>query len=197
MGCIASFLYGMLQFCVLVLMTVGTPLDQFRPRTVAEPDINEFFSNSFCITLWGEKDKCFALSYDKRPPVTWSGCDGRVERFTAAETCAVISIVIFAAACIIGSMQTCCCGCLKWLCMLLNIAGVVTAGITWACMIDCYYRAMGSTLSAGGDPCVKMEEYKGPNNAYPSGMKFGAGLILIITAWCVNVVNIFILLLPC
>lgn len=84
MGCIANLIYGLLQFAALVLVVIGVPFDQFRPRSVQEDIKKEDFSNSYCITMWGTKDKCYSLTYIDRPNDLFANCGSRPRYFRMA-----------------------------------------------------------------------------------------------------------------
>lgn len=199
MGCIANMVFGFLQFAAFLLILVGTPLDQFRARksTDSPSSASTYISNDMCITIWGYKDKCYSTSYTYTPKEIWSNCDGRVARFKTAAGCVIATIVIAGASCLAGFIQNCYCGCLKYLCIILNIACVAVVAVTWGCLLDCYLKDMGSSLNAAGvDVCQKLKDFKGVDGTLTEGMRLGTGFILVLVGWALCIVNIFIILIP-
>ncbi|EPY30149.1 amastin-like protein [Angomonas deanei] len=184
MGCVANILFAILEFCAMALVTVGTPLDQLRTKSL---DKQEVFNAKGCLNYWGYKTDCYGTKYEaKTSDNLFIGCDGRQSRFKAASACAIIAIcclaVGFVLAIITCSCSTCC-PCCKYILMLLSIAGFVTAMIAWAIMLDAYLQKIGS----GEVFCTKLKE----------GMNIGTGWVLTIVGSAVALVNAFVILIPC
>ncbi|KAK7197470.1 amastin-like protein [Novymonas esmeraldas] len=193
MGCIAGILFGLLQFAAVVLIAVGTPIGMYQPKNE-----NAYrLSNNYCITMWGIRNKCMQLSYSYKPEDVWSECSGRTSRFKAAQVCAIISAIVLAVSMLASALETCCCCCIKYLCIALNVAAVVTLAVCWGCMLDCYLRDQGTYMRGTVNVCEKMRDFPGVDNTYTQGMRLGTGFILLIIAWAVSFVNIFIILIPC
>lgn len=171
--CIGLILYAILQFVAFVFVLVGTPIDMFRSKK------ENVLGNTPCLTLWGMKTKCYSTKYDSKLSDTFGTCTDRINRFRAAEAFAILSIIVFGVACLIGFIMLCCCSCLRWLCLVLNILGIATACITWALMVDAYYTSRNT--------CPKL------NITY----KYGAGLALFVVGWCLDIIDIIFLMLPC
>lgn len=174
-GKVGLVFYCALQLCAFVLVLVGTPIDQFRSK-----DNDELIGDTPCLTLWGYKSKCYGTKYDSRTKDIWALCDDRRTRFQAAEAFAIISIGVFGAAALFGFIQLCCCPCFRWFCLVLNIVGIVTCCVTWACMASEYNTGRGIACAALKD-----------------GMRYGAGFALFVTGWCLCIINIVFLMLPC
>ncbi|KAG5493074.1 hypothetical protein GH5_01803 [Leishmania sp. Ghana 2012 LV757] len=170
---IGLILYVILQFIAFLLVLVGTPLDMFRGS--GEQVINK----KACITLWGFKNDCHSSKYDNRSDELWASCPGRRSRFRAAQAFAVISIFVYGAGCLLGLLSLYCCYWLRWVCLGLNILGIVTLCITWASMVVVFH-------DSEGDMCHNLD----------SEAKLAAGFALLLTAWCLDIIDILFLFLP-
>jgi hypothetical protein len=178
MGCkIGIIIYSILQFVAFLFILVGTPIDMFRVKG------EKVIGNKGCVTMWGYKKKCYSTTYDLKVGKIFELCKGRKDRFRAAEAFAIINIIIYGVACVLGFVMLCCCHCLRWVCLVLNIFGF-TSVVSWAIMADAYGSKSGD-LGAGY--CGKLKTL----------YKYGAGFALLVTAWCLDIVNIIFLMLPC
>lgn len=176
-GKVGLVFYCALQLCAFVLVLVGTPIDQFRSK-----GHDGLIGDTPCLTLWGYKDKCYSTKYDLRTKEIWALCDDRRTHFLVAEVLSIISIGVFGAAAVFGFIQLCCCSsCCRCVCLLLNILGVGAAGVTWAFMVTEY------NIQYDNNACFKLK----------SLYKYGAGFALFVTGWCLCLVNIVFLMLPC
>jgi hypothetical protein len=195
MGCIGGIIFGFIQFAAIVLISVGIPLGMMQPSE--EKALN--LENSYCITMWGIRNKCLRANYAYKPPDVWSNCSGRDGRFKAAQVCAIIAVAIFAVSFALSFLMSCCCPCIPYVCIVINFAGMIVATMCWGCMLDCYLRDMGSdtTTFPGEDVCVKLKDFHGTDGTYTKGMRLGTGFILLIIGWACGLVNIFVLLIPC
>ncbi|KPI85577.1 amastin-like protein [Leptomonas seymouri] len=143
--------------------------------------------NTPCLTLWGLKDKCYSTTYDVRVNDLFVMCPERRDRFRAAQAFAIIFIVIFCVECVLGFVQLCCCTCLRWVCLALNILGIFSC-IPWTLMCVMYFRNTESSS----------DWWRSRNcTRFNTDYKYGAGFALLVTAWCVNTVNIVFIMLPC
>ncbi|CAC9537335.1 amastin-like surface protein [Leishmania donovani] len=175
MACsIGMVLYVILQLIAFFFVLVGTPIDMFR-GTIAEIAFSHF-----CLTLWGAKWGCSNSSYFLTSDQLWANCTGRRNRFRAAQASAVISIFLYGAAFVLGVLLLFCCSIFRWVCLVLNIVGIFTLGIVWASMVVTFYTDEGVT-------CERLI----------IGTRYGAGFVLFLVAWCLDIINIFFLLLPC
>lgn len=186
--CLGKVIYAIVQLVAFVFILAGTPIDQFRPK---KDKVEDWTNNSPCLTLWGRKEKCLSTKFDQRPADAWPLCKARVNRFKAAEALAIVSIGIFGVACLLGFIHLCCCECIRWVCLVLNIVGIATACVIWACMVESYLRRIGS------DPGVMCGPIKNSVELGSTGTNFGAGFVLIVVGWCLNIINIIFLMLPC
>nr|CAJ2467778.1 unnamed protein product [Leishmania braziliensis] len=60
--------------------------------------------------------------------------------FRRAQVFAIISICVYGLAALLGFIALCCCSCLRWVCLALNIAGVATLCVVWASIVLVYYE---------------------------------------------------------
>ncbi|KAL7696245.1 amastin-like protein [Lotmaria passim] len=178
---IGFIIYSILQFIAFLFILVGTPIDMFRAHE------KSVWGNTQCLTMWGFKMKCYSNTYDIKPSELFPACTERRDRFRAAEAFAIISIVVYGVACIFGFVQLCCCSCLRWACVLLNIFGI-TSCISWAIMSDLYLK--DTTSSPTWTTSVNCHKLK-------LNYKHGAGFALLITGWALNLVGIVFLAFPC
>lgn len=177
--------FVIVQFVAVALTVIGTPIDMFRPKD------SDYKSDTYCITLWGTKEKCFSTTYNSKTKEFWEPCTVRKSRFVAAQVCAIITIATFFLSLILALVQCCCCLCCKFVCMLLNIVGVVTGIVVFALMLDSWNNTRGPGVIPR---CVAIKRYSKVNEV---PMKIGAGLVLFIVSVALGFVNIFISLLPC
>ncbi|TPP49074.1 Amastin surface glycofamily protein [Leishmania donovani] len=175
MACrIGMILYVIFQFLAFLLVLVGTPIDMFRVKELGR------FANTPCLTLWGGKEECYSTMYDVSYEELWANCTHRRLQFRVAASLAVISIVVYGLAFILGFIMLFCCFCLRWVCLTLNILGFGTLGVVWALMVVVYYKDDGLF-------CPRVS----------SRFDFGFGFILLVVAWCLNIIDIWFLVLPC
>ncbi|TPP50483.1 Amastin surface glycofamily protein [Leishmania donovani] len=92
---------------------------------------------------------------------------------------AVISIFVYGTAFVLGLIALCCCACLRWVCLALNVAGIATLCIVWASMVVIYYKDEGFA-------CSPFRDF----------FSYGAGFALLVVAWCLDIINVGLLLLP-
>ncbi|XQJ24963.1 amastin-like protein [Leishmania guyanensis] len=169
---LALLLYAVLQLIAFLFVLVGTPIDMFRSRDEAP------FGNTPCITLWGIKDKCYSGMLSQNSDDLWSSCPGRGSRFRVAQAFAIISIFVYGIAAALGFIMLCCCSSLRWVCLALNLTGVITLCVVWASMMRTYYALDGRCFG---------QRFR--NN-------FGSGFVLLVFAWCLNIIDMVFLLLP-
>ncbi|CAJ1992393.1 Amastin surface glycoprotein [Leishmania donovani] len=173
MACnIGMFLYAILQFIAFLFVVVATPIDIFL-------EVIEGTQTDGCLTLWGFKRNCSSTAYLVKSDELWANCMGRRNRFRAAQAFAVISIFVYGTAFVLGLIALCCCACLRWVCLALNVAGIATLCIVWASMVVTFNKDEG-------EDCPALNVIT----------KIGVGLILLVVAWCLDIINIALLLLP-
>ncbi|CAJ1986444.1 Amastin surface glycoprotein [Leishmania donovani] len=170
---VGIILYAILQFIAFLFVLVGTPIDMFRGTT------KDLFNISLCITLWGSKFECKTIMYAMPTDDQWKFCPTRLQHFHIAEILSIISVFVYALAALLGFIMLCCCSLLRWLCLVFNIAGIITLGITWGFMVVEY----GRNESRFCPPLRK--DYK-----------FGVGFALFMVAWVLNLIDIIFLMLP-
>nr|CAJ2471760.1 unnamed protein product [Leishmania braziliensis] len=164
--------YAVLQFIAFFLVLVGTPLDMFRFNSLTR-------SVTRCLTLWGYKERCSSSSIDSPLNVVWEECPARLRRFHVAQAFAIVSILVYGAAFVLGVIMLFCCSFLRSVCLTLNIVGVATLCVVWVAMTMTFSKDEGGI-------CVDFQ----------SVSHYGAGFALLVTAWVLDILNIFILLLP-
>ncbi|KEG14368.1 amastin [Trypanosoma grayi] len=171
MGKLGAILYGVVGLVAFLFVLVGTPIDQFRSKNV------DIIGNTHCLTLWGNKAKCYSTKYDTSISETFPGCNTLVKHFKAAEAFAIISVFVLLVAAIAGLVTCCCCGCLRWVASLLSVVGIVTVVIVWALMAHAYNNNVSGCMST----------------PFKHRYKYGAGFALIVTGWCLLFVALVVL----
>ncbi|TPP50481.1 Amastin surface glycofamily protein [Leishmania donovani] len=89
---------------------------------------------------------------DKASPLAaWA--DSTAERLVVdgadvAAAFAVISIFVYGTAFVLGLIALCCCACLRWVCLALNVAGIATLCIVWASMVVTFNKYEGPAPAA-------------------------------------------------
>nr|CAJ2467754.1 unnamed protein product [Leishmania braziliensis]CAJ2467756.1 unnamed protein product [Leishmania braziliensis]CAJ2467758.1 unnamed protein product [Leishmania braziliensis] len=169
---LALLLYVIVQFIAFLFVLMGTPIDMFHLR------IGGRFGNTPCITLWGLNEQCYTSRNDISLEQLWMDCPIRRDRFRRAQVFAVISICVYGLAALLGFIALCCCSCLRWVCLALNIAGVATLCVVWASMVRTYEKA--------DENCIREKLIS----------FLGVGFALLVIAWCLDIINIAFLLLP-
>ncbi|CBZ40960.1 uncharacterized protein [Leishmania mexicana MHOM/GT/2001/U1103] len=166
--------YVILQFIAFLLVLVATPMEMFRQKDVS-PD-----GSFFCYTLWGFKFNCRSLDYDVPIHEVFTNCPVLLHRFRAAQAFAIISIFVYGAAFILGLILLFCSPSLRMVCLALNIVGIATLCVVWAAMAVTYN-------TYDGPQCLRVNIF----------LKYGAGFVLFVIAWILDIINTVILLLPC
>ncbi|CAG9581927.1 amastin-like_surface_protein_-_putative [Leishmania major strain Friedlin] len=169
---ISIIVYVVLQFIAFFFVLVGTPLDMFRAA------VEEFNFSHVCVTLWGAKLGCYNSSYLVTSDELWVNCTARRDRFRAAQALAVISIFVYGAAFVLGVLLLCCCSILRWVCLAVNIVGVFTLVVVWVAMVVTYYASENTY-------CPNLKRF----------FNYGAGFALFLVAWCLDIINIFLLVI--
>lgn len=191
-------IYCIVQFIAFLFTLVGTPIDQFRLSK------DEMFSNSPCLTIWGWKNKCISATWDTRTDSLWSSCTDRRNRFRAAEGLSIAAIALSLIACIFGFIMLCCCRCLRWLNLFLNLLATGAGCAVTALMIDAFYNRHDEYTAAealvGNITCGALRKDATISGEVGIGIahfKYGAGFALYIVGWGLCFVNILFLMLPC
>ncbi|CAJ1022830.1 Amastin surface glycoprotein, putative [Leishmania lindenbergi] len=167
--------YAVVQFIAFLLVLVATPIDMFRIRSsIATASPHQ------CLTLWGLKENCGTTVYNMSSDDLWLLCPPRHNRFRAAQALAVITILVYGAAFVLGVMMLFCCSFFRWVCVALNIVGAGTLCFVWAAMVVTYNKSEGPR-------CLVMEDV----------YTYGAGFVLLVLTWVLDVLNIAVLLFPC
>ncbi|CAJ1992522.1 amastin-like surface protein [Leishmania donovani] len=169
---ITVIVYVVVQFVAFLLVLVGTPSDMFLlPDTAV---------GAVCFSLWGYRLTCSSSGYYKYVGKQWQDCPPRITRFRVAQGCAIISILVYGGAFMLGFILLFCCSLLRWVCLALNVVGMVTSCIVWAAMARTYNQYDGIL-------CFPVKRFG----------KYAAGFVLFVIAWILDIINIILLLLPC
>ncbi|XUY37187.1 amastin-like protein [Leishmania panamensis] len=166
-------IYAIVQFIAFVLVLFGTPIDmyRFRPRFIT-PDTT-------VTTLWGVKKGGFNSTNVISSDYLWRRCIVRRDRFRLAQAFAVISIFVYGAAAALGFIMLYCCSFFRMVCLALNIVGAVTLCIVWAAVAVTYH--------------IEDNEFCRKESVFST---YGAGFVLLLLAWLLDLFNIVVLLLP-
>ncbi|CAC9536358.1 Amastin_surface_glycoprotein_-_putative [Leishmania infantum] len=171
---VTGLVYAILQFIAFFFVLVATPIDMFLLK-----EAYRGHKRAACYTLWGVKNNCTDLTITASYDNLWKHCLGRRDRFRAAQAFAVISIFVYGTAFVLGLVALCCCACLRWVCLALNVAGIATLCIVWASMVVTFNKDEGFT-------CPPFRDF----------FSYGAGFALLVVAWCLDIINVGLLLLP-
>ncbi|GET92192.1 amastin-like protein [Leishmania tarentolae] len=192
-------IYFIVQFIAWALIISGGLVDQFRVQSV------NVFSNNSCLTIWGFKESCLSGKWTVGTKDYWIGCPERQKRFIWAEGLSIAAIIVSALACVIGFVMLCCCRCLRWFCLLLNILTTVCGCAVTALMIDAYFNNHEGSIQKFNTSCYPLR--KNGSVILPIGTtkpttmashyKYGVGFAIFTTGWCLCFINIFFLMMPC
>ncbi|SYZ65083.1 amastin-like_surface_protein [Leishmania braziliensis MHOM/BR/75/M2904] len=166
-------IYAIVQFIAFLLVLVATPIDmyRFRPQYITP--------NTTVVTLWGVKLGVLNTTNTISSDFLWRRCIPRRDRFRLAQACAVLSIFVYGAAAALGFIMLYCCSFFRMVCVALNIVGAVTLCIVWAAVAVTYH--------------VEDNEFCWKESVFST---YGAGFVLLLVAWVLDLLNIAVLLLP-
>jgi hypothetical protein len=166
---IGAIIFCVLQFIVFLFVLVSTPIDQLKYK-----------STSGCWTFFGYKSRCSNTKLSATGTAAF-GCAHRRDNMNGGAAFAIISIFTTLAAFIFGLLMLLHIACAVLIPLLLTCLSVVTILISWACIAGVYTERMcGDSLIA-----TKMSDF----------MDYGAGFGLMVTAWCLQIVNVVVLVL--
>ncbi|XUY37197.1 amastin-like surface protein, putative [Leishmania panamensis] len=170
-GCVVG--YAILQAVAFLLVLMATPIDmyRFRPHLVTP--------NATVTTLWGVKKGSLNTTNVIPTYILWRRCPARLYRFRLAQAFAVISILIYGAATVLGLIMLYCCHWLRVVCVVLNGVGALTVCIVWGVIAMTYHT------------------YEGPDCWQECVFStYGTGFIFLLLAWILDLLNMVFLLLP-
>nr|CCM20282.1 Putative amastin [Leishmania guyanensis] len=133
-----------------------------------------------CITLWDLKLNCMSVTYAMSANEQWAPCPPRRNRFRMGQAFAVISIFVYGMAFVLGVIMLFCHRRFRWVCLVLNIFGTITVFFVWVTL----------AVSFNENSDVGCPELKTPNT-------YGAGFVLFLLAWLLDIANIAVLLFLC
>nr|CAJ2465513.1 unnamed protein product [Leishmania braziliensis]CAJ2465514.1 unnamed protein product [Leishmania braziliensis]CAJ2465515.1 unnamed protein product [Leishmania braziliensis]CAJ2465516.1 unnamed protein product [Leishmania braziliensis] len=165
--------YVVVQFITFFLVVFATPIEMF----VLKPQFRS--GTTPAVTLWGLKDGGFGNGYSRSLEELWSRCLNRLTRFRIAQALAVVTVLLYGAAFALGVVMLFCCSWLRFVCVALNIVGAITLGVVWGLMVVTY-------RTDDSPDCVRESVLS----------IYGAGFVLFVIAWVLDILNIFVLLLP-
>ncbi|XQJ30332.1 amastin-like surface protein, putative [Leishmania guyanensis] len=171
---VGLLVYVVVQFVAFLLVLVATPIDMFRVR--GDPKV----ISGECITLWGRKENCMSVTYNMSANQQWYRCPPRRYRFRISQAFAVISIFVYGMAFVLGVIMLLCHRRFRWVCLALNIFGTVTVFFVWVTLAVSYNES-----SEVG--CLELK----------TRYTYGAGFVLFLLAWLLDIANIPVLLFLC
>ncbi|KAF8297182.1 putative amastin [Trypanosoma cruzi] len=174
MSRVGAILYGVVSFTALLLMLVGTPLDQFRFRTNPLPLIDP------CVTLWGGKLFCSGTEYIISGEDVIHECYAVLGLFRVAEASSIVSIALLLVATILGVLSHLYKKSLRTLTNVLLVSGMVTVGVVWGLMVHVYKEKIGDCIVT----------------PFKTQLKFGHGFGLIVASWSLTFFAVVFLNLP-
>lgn len=166
---LAVKIYCLLEFIVLFCIVVGTPTAQFVPQG----------GGCGCFTMWGYKPNCGRTHYSSRG-INAFGCGQRKDNMTASAVFAIASIAAVLLAFLYGALMYLkkCSGFL--IPALLTLIASATLLVCWACIAGVYNNSMCNCSN-----CSRGGKFKN------LGYEYGFGFVLVVIAWCVQVLNCF------
>ncbi|KAK7199375.1 amastin-like surface protein-like protein [Novymonas esmeraldas] len=130
-------------------------------------------SGSGCWTLFGFKNSCGSPGLDRTGTAAF-GCVQRRNNMNGGAAFAIISIFTTLVALVFGVLMLLRISCAVFLPLLFTCLSVITILISWACVAGAY--------------SIKM-----CNVYFYNGVNYGAGFGLMVTAWCLQVINVVVL----
>lgn len=168
---VGSIIFTVIEVLVLAFCVIGTPIAQFKPK----------WGGTTCLTLWGSKNNCGSTKYNARKEYAF-GCAQRKNNMTGAAVFAIVSIVVSFVLVVFGLLVVLNMCTSFLLPLILSLLATATLLVCWACVAGVYNNSMctscqpSSTCFWGG----KLKDAQ---------WKYGAGFILILIAWCLQVIN--------
>ncbi|KAK7196205.1 Amastin surface glycoprotein [Novymonas esmeraldas] len=156
-----------LEAIVFILTVVGTPIDVFRSRGPASASVH------VCYSMWGVKECGNHKTNPINAPYKGFPSSGIEKTMNAASAFAIISIFLTLVALVLTVL-------LVFKCIFRVIPGIfsvlafVTLLVCWACMAGAYNKNYGAGLR------IK------------TGYTYVGGFGLIVTAWCVQTVEMIL-----
>lgn len=164
---VIAIIFCILQFITFLFTLVGTPLGQYQAKGSIN-SIADFF-NTGCITMWGRKTRCRDTKNLSYP----YACDKDATAMRAARAFAIISIIVTLITLILGFLLALKTVGVKFIPAIFAIIGMITLLITWTCVAGVFHhKCMGTKLS--------------------KTYNLSAGFGLIVTAWCLQFINMIL-----
>ncbi|CAJ1039301.1 putative Amastin surface glycoprotein [Leishmania shawi] len=172
---------NMLCSCtVFMFLVTSAPISQFRGSGI-RTDGSGGASKLACVTSWGLKNDCNNNHYDYRS--TSITCARSRQLFQVAQAFYIIAVIVS----FLGIKA-------KVALIVLGFLEVVVALIPWVCMTAVWHN------DYCGQSTVMINASSGKANGVPYGsvlrtaFKMSAGYGMTVTAWCVQVVGLTLLL---
>ncbi|KAG5503468.1 hypothetical protein JKF63_05607 [Porcisia hertigi] len=170
MGFISSYVgvvvFTVIQFCVVVLVIIATPLSQLESMISRQ-----------CYTFWGYKMICSSLSHNLQGKIAFGNCTQRYNNMNGGAAFAIISIFTTIMALVFGILMLLRISCTVILPLVFTCLSVITLMITWACVVGAF--------------TLEMCDIRWSSLA----LKYGPGFGIMVTACCVQFINVVLLLL--
>lgn len=169
---VGSIIFTVIELLVLAFCVIGTPIAQFKPK---------WGGYKGCLTLWGAKNNCGSTKYNARKEFAF-GCAQRKNNMTGAAVFAIVSIVVTFVLVIFGLLVVLNMCTSFLLPLILSLLATATLLVCWACVAGVYNNSMCTS-------CTPSATCFSPGKLKNMGYKYGAGFILILIAWCLQVIN--------
>lgn len=96
-------------------------------------------------------------------------------------------IFTYGVACVLGLVMLCCCHCLRWACLMLSISTVFLCA-SWVLVCNLFFDDATSSSTWSASPnCYKLK----------TDYKYGACFALLVTGWCLDIVDMVFLMASC
>ncbi|KAG5500772.1 hypothetical protein JIQ42_04797 [Leishmania sp. Namibia] len=161
-----AVLFTVLQFVVLLLVAVATPISQIESTTTR-----------VCFTLWGVKLDCRKMHYAAKGKNAFGNCSQRRNNMSGGSIFAVISIFTTFLALVFGLLMLLRVSCAVLLPLIFTSVSVLTILISWACVAGAF--------------TIKMCGVRWSDTA----LEYGAGFGLMIAAMCLQIINVLVLVI--
>lgn len=162
-------LFTLVELTVVAFTVMGIPIQQINKG-------GTWPGKKPCYTLWGFKSDCGSVKYDTTGLLTWE-CAHRHNVMTLACISAVASAAMSLLLVLIGALMVCNCSKHYLLPAALSTIVAVMLLVCWACIASVYTSKM-----CGGS------NYSG-SRLRDGGNTYAVGFVVLVIAWCLQVVN--------
>ncbi|AYU79213.1 amastin-like surface protein-like protein [Leishmania donovani] len=163
---VGALLFTVIQFLVLLFVVIATPISQIDSKT-----------SRTCYTFWGMKSDCRKVHYTAKGKGAFGNCRQRLNNMSGGAAFAIVSVFTTLAALVFGILMLIRVSCAVVFPLIFTCISIFTIFISWACVAGAY--------------TIKMCGMKWSNYS----LEYGPGFGLMITAWCLQIVNVLVLVL--